>query len=186
MAAPRQVTINDDLQPVELRTVGWALVLSQTCLVALGCGAIAIALTQPWPDRLWEPLIPVGLGLWLYSAAIAPRIRLDASDLTLVGLFRRRTFPLRDVVSASSGYYGISIRLTNDGYASSNIGQTMNYTRWRGRVSRGDRIAGLIQHRSAMARGETPGPLVLTGQRGTGNWTGAISALVAALFRAGH
>lgn len=186
MATPRQVTIEDDLQPVEWRTVGWALALARACLVALGCGAVAIAVSQPWPDRLWEPLIPIGLGLWLYSSAIAPRIRMDGSSLTLVGLFRRRTFSLRDVTSASSGYYGISIRLANDGYASSNVGQTMNYTRWRGRVSRGDRIAGLIQHRSAVARGEAPGPLVLTGQQGAGNWTGAIWATVATLFRAGR
>ncbi|HET6167851.1 MAG TPA: hypothetical protein VFE07_13555 [Marmoricola sp.] len=186
MASPREMHIDDDLRPcvwrigAPARYVTWAGILG---LFGLG---LTFLVTQPFPDWIWEPLVPLLIAYWLFTAFIVPRIKLDQEQITFVTLYRSRRVRLRDVLSAASGYYGLNVKTTDGDLVSSNVGPTANYTRWRGRISAGDCKAAIIEHRAALARGEDPGSIVLVGKRGAGNWTGAISAAFAAVLRGGR
>jgi hypothetical protein len=186
MTTPDEIPLEDDLRSLEWRIAAPARYATWAGVLGLSGLGLLLLITQPFPDRLWEPLVPFVVAYWLVTAFVAPRVRIDAEQITFVTMYRSRRIALRDVVSASSGYYGLNVQTANGDLLSSNVGQTANYTRWRGRISAGDRKAAIIEHRAALARGEDPGPIVLIGKRGAGNWTGAIFAAFAAVLRGGR
>lgn len=181
----RIVTFEDDgrsrrwRRPLLLRILGGLLAVG---FLTVGAWLSTVARASDlWvvPAYLAFALVSVGWLVW-------PMLTLGDAHLELRRLLRRRRrIDLRDVVSAESGYFGISIGLRDGSAVSSSLGETWNLTRWLGRVSRSDRTLGVVLHRARVARGEDVGTrIVLEGRRGAGTWGATIGVLLAALF--GH
>lgn len=162
------MTLVDDRRPIAWRhSLIVRIVAVIFALTALGAAA-AFVVTYRLSD-LWVP------GLLVLCAVLAARwgrtaIAMDEQEVTVVTTFRRRTFALADIVMAESGYYGLTIRLSDGTSISPSIGQTWNVTRWLGRVSGGDRKAAVILHRARVARGADPRPITVVGRRGIGTF----------------
>jgi len=157
------VHVEDDGSPIV-----WRASLPLRASAVLGTVlviAVAVILMIAYPAPLTFLLVfdagMLGLAYWLYSSVVAQEIRIDDHDISISALVKSNRMPLSLVESARSGSFGITVTAVDGHTISSSFGRVTNNATGHHRVTRADRIAAVVNHRAALARGEDPGPIVL-------------------------
>lgn len=180
---PRTVVLDDDGQLlVWRRPLIVRIVVPLLTLAFLGT-VTALAVDDVSPGLIAPVLLYVAFTWIIGWGTWRTRIVVNGDRLTVTTYRGTRSSPLAQVTDASSGYYGMTIRLADGTTLSSSLAATANGTRWRGRVSRGDLKAALILGRAEKARGGAGFPRTVVGTRGPGDLVGGIIGAVSAFLR---
>lgn len=181
--AAEPVRIEDDGSPLTWRFSRTVRFLGVLWIVIFVGSGIALLVSVPLSWGWWAFLEAVAIGIVFgYLMIIRPRIDIDATELRITTWYGVRVVALAEVTEASAGYYGLTMSRSDGSTVSSSVGQKTNVSKWLGKVTKGDRWAAIIVHRSQLARGEDPGPIEIVGKRGVGNpWMGIFMLLGAIL-----
>lgn len=166
----------------------WRFHASTFIVVVLSLLVLFVAIAV---DALFVATVLTAVGSALaWLCIVRPRLLVTTNEVIVVKWFRTIRFPLAEVLSAQSDYYGLTFNLVDTPSSeeslwqrtcSTSVLQTWNVTKWLGRESRADRVGALLTREAAVLRGEDPATDdVPEGRRGFGNlfmgfWTAITS-----------
>jgi len=151
-------------------------------VLSVGYAALWVSLgirgqASPTEVILWATPAP----LLTWFIVIRPRLVVMDDEVIVVRPLTTRRFPLRQIISASPGYYGTDFKLVDGSMFTAATLQRPNYAVWFGRPSRADKVATQILNAAADLRGEPspqpPGWRRSKGDVSAGLWAGIWAAL---------